>query len=70
MGMGHAARATALAFVFYLRPSETLALTGKSIVAPVCIRGKMSPWSVLLHPSEDGVQSKVRAVDESLLADS
>ena len=65
------ARATVLAFALYLRPSEVLRLTIRSLVAPASSdlidKGR---WSVLLHPFEDGVSSKTRAFDESMFADS
>ena len=53
-----------------LRPAEALRLAGGCLVAPV--RGgarNRRRWSVVLHPQERGVTSKVGAQDECLVFD-
>ncbi|CAK0796309.1 unnamed protein product, partial [Prorocentrum cordatum] len=65
-----AAGATLVAFVLLLRPAETLRLAGGCLVAPVRGGGRSRrKWSVVLHPQERGVTSKVGAQDECMVFD-
>jgi hypothetical protein len=70
-GQREAALMTAVAFCFYLRPSEAVGLTEQCLVPPVGSgRSRARCWCLVLHPEEDGVASKTGQYDESLLADS
>eukprot|EP00973_Karenia_brevis_P015069 2058091-Karenia_brevis.AAC.1 len=59
-----------MAFMFYLRPRETLSLKTRCLCRPAHVRGRFSSWSLVLHPQEDGLRSKTGVQDESILADS
>ena len=65
-----AARATAVAFVLYLRPSELLALTSPCLTPPSQLGRKATRlWTVTLHAQEAGVTSKIGEFDCSMLVD-
>ncbi|CAK0877157.1 unnamed protein product, partial [Prorocentrum cordatum] len=65
-----AARATALTFVLYLRPSETLSLRVKSVARPVRAGPRhLSKYSILLFPAELEARSKTKDYDISILLD-
>ena len=69
-GRRSAAVATLVCFAFMLRPSELLRLRSIDLVPP----GNRGPkerrkWSLVLHPTELGVSSKVGEFDETLALD-
>jgi len=65
-----AAQAVALAFVLYLRPSETLGLTSACLAPPTLLGGTASNmWCVTLHPSEAELASKTGEFDCSMVVD-
>ncbi|CAK0807812.1 unnamed protein product [Prorocentrum cordatum] len=66
-----AAGATMFAFGLLLRPAEARRLTGGCLVA-LMASGAASRrrWSIVLHPQERGLTSKVGAQDECLVFDS
>ena len=62
--------ATALTFVLYTRPSETLRLTVGCIIKPMSSGPQhMHQMAVVLNSSELGIGSKTGQFDESLVLD-
>lgn len=59
-----------LMFLLYLRPGEVFAIRVQDVVQPIRRAGKAyKHFSVLLHPSEQGIPSKTRQWDEMLSLD-
>ena len=52
----------------YLRPSEALSLTGRSLLPPAA--SAVPHWVVLLFPQENRNRSKVGAADDTVATDS
>jgi integrase len=70
LGYVVAAHTTMLTFALYLRPSETLRILVRHLVAPVRTgRQKSKFWSIVLHPQERGCPSKTGAYDETIVLD-
>lgn len=64
------ARASAITFVFYLRPSDTMTLRYWGLLPPKAgFRALANKWSIVLHAMEMGIPSKTGEFDESLLFD-
>jgi hypothetical protein len=64
------AEALAVTFAFYLRPSVTLGLRVEDVVPPPRgARGAKRKWSLILHPQECEIPSKVGLFDEAMLLD-
>lgn len=65
-----AARAAAVTFVMYLRPSESSGLSRPCLTPPSQIGASTARmWTVKLHPEEAGTQTKTRELECSLLVD-
>ena len=59
-----------LMFLLYLRPGEAFTMRVQDIVFPVKRAGKAyKHFSILLHPSEEGIPSKTKQWDEMLSID-
>ena len=56
-----------LAFWCYLRPSETMGMTGLSLVRPAA--GVSRNWSIFLFPEEGAARSKINEYDDTLAWD-
>ena len=68
-GHGLAAIAVLVMVEAYLRPSELLSLTRRSLLRPA--RGGLTKWSLLLFPSARGVaRSKTGEADDTVVMDS
>ena len=65
-----APQATALTLALYLRPSEALRLCQDQLVPSERMASQLRVGSILLHPQERSMSSKMNGCDESLRSDS